>query len=258
MELDDLAAEEDDLARLLEGLDDAAWQQPTPAAGWAVRDEVAHLAEGEELAALAIAEPDAFGRHLAGLVADLDAALAAMAEKAAAATPAELLDRWQGARRRTLDALRKHPPATRIAWVTGPMSPRSFATARLMETFAHGYDIRVAVGSPVVASGRLRPVAHLGVATRGFTFANRGLPVPDGDVRVELAGPTGERWTWGPEEATARVEGPVLDFCLVVTQRRNVADTALEVVGEAATAWMAIAQCFAGPATSPPPPTGKR
>lgn len=258
VEIDDLAAEEDELALLLAGLGDVAWAMPTPAAGWTVRDQVAHLTEGEELAALAMRDPAAFRAHLDEVVADLDAALAAMAAKAGAGTPAEVLARWEAARRETIDALGAHPPGERIPWVSGRMSPRSFASARLMENFAHGFDIRAAVGARVLPSPRLRHVAHLGVATRAFSFANRGLLVPDRDVRVELDGPEMAPWTWGAEGAPDRVRGPVLDFCLVVTQRRHVADTDLEVIGEGAEAWMAIAQCFGGPATSPPPPARDR
>jgi uncharacterized protein (TIGR03084 family) len=258
MDVDDLEGEEDALALLLAGLDDDAWAAPTPAAGWTVRDEVAHLAEGEELAALAMSDPAAFGRHLSEVVADLDAALEAMATRAAEGTPGDVLARWETARAATIGALRDHPADERILWVSRPMSPRSFTTARLMETFAHGYDVRQAVGAPVPATARLRHVAHLGVATRGFSFANRGLSAPSDDVRVELNGPTGERWTWGSAEAADRVEGPALDFCLVVTQRRNVADTDLHVVGAGAAAWMDIAQCFAGPPTSPPPRARER
>jgi len=87
------------------------------------------------------------------------------------------------------------------------------------------------------------------VRTRGFSFRNRGLAVPAVEPRVELRGPDGDTWTWGPDGSPERVTGDALDFCLVVTQRRGVEATALEVTGEGAAEWMAIAQCFAGPAT---------
>ena len=38
-----------------------------------------------------------------------------------------------------------------------------------------------------------------------------------------------------------------MDFCLLVTQRRHVADTALVPEGDIATEWLTIAQAFAGP-----------
>ena len=73
------------------------------------------------------------------------------------------------------------------------------------------------------------------------------MQVPERDVRVELAAPDGSTWTWGPEDAADVVRGDALDFCLVVTQRRHPADTALVVEGPAAEEWMGIAQAFAGP-----------
>jgi uncharacterized protein (TIGR03084 family) len=97
-------------------------------------------------------------------------------------------------------------------------------------------------------------VAHIGVSTRGWSYVNRGLTPPETPVRVELTGPSGDVWTWGPEDATDIVRGTALDFCLVATQRRNLADTALAVSGDAAAEWMAIAQAFAGPPTDTRPP----
>ena len=73
-----------------------------------------------------------------------------------------------------------------------------------------------------------------------------------GEVRIELESPSGERWDFGPEDATATVRGTALDFCLVTAQRRNVADTTLAVDGEIAVDWLRRAQLFAGPPTDPP------
>ena len=52
--------------------------------------------------------------------------------------------------------------------------------------------------------------------------------------------------TWGPSDAANTVRGPAEDFCLVVTQRRNVKDTGLAVTGPVATEWMTVAQAYAG------------
>jgi hypothetical protein len=59
--------------------------------------------------------------------------------------------------------------------------------------------------------------------------------------------PSGELWTWGPEEAANRVTGPALDFCLLVTQRRHRDDTALTATGAIADQWLSIAESFGGP-----------
>jgi uncharacterized protein (TIGR03084 family) len=126
------------------------------------------------------------------------------------------------------------------------MKMRSSAVARLMETWAHGVDVADALGIERAPSNRLFHVAELGVKTFRFSFQNRGLAVPEGRVRVSLVGPSGEVRTWN-EDATDSVSGAVEDFCLVVAQRRNLADTALEVEGPIAEAWMTHAQVFAGP-----------
>jgi uncharacterized protein (TIGR03084 family) len=127
------------------------------------------------------------------------------------------------------------------------MSALSFATARLMEVWAHGQDVADALGIERVPTDRLRHIAHLGVATFGWSFTSRRMKVPDSPVRVEITSPSGELWTWGPETAGDIVRGPAEDFCLVVVQRRNPADTRLAIEGATARQWMSIAQTYAGP-----------
>ena len=138
------------------------------------------------------------------------------------------------------------------------MGAKSFLTARLMEVWAHGQDICDAVGATREPTDRLRHIAQLGVITRGWSYLVRGEQPPDGAVRVELTAPSGEVWTWGPDDAPDRVTGPAEDFCLVVTQRRHVDDTDLEIDGELATGWMGRAQAFAGGPTTGPDPKGDR
>jgi uncharacterized protein (TIGR03084 family) len=132
------------------------------------------------------------------------------------------------------------------------MSKRSFLTARLMEAWAHGQDVVDAVGAERPPTDRLRHVAQLGVITRGWSYRNRGLEPPAGDVRVELSAPSGDMWTWGDADVEDSVTGPAEDLCLVVTQRRHVDDTRLAVRGPLAREWMECAQAFAGPATNGP------
>jgi uncharacterized protein (TIGR03084 family) len=248
--IEDLIAEEAALASLLATLAPEEWDLPTPAAGWAVRDQIAHLALAEDLATLAATDPGAFKARLVALMSDLESVEADNTKEARSHSPGELTAWWKSSASATIAAIRDRDDGDRVAWITGPMSVVSFATARLMETWAHGHDVAEAVGASVEATARLRHVADLGVRTRGFSFRNRGLQVPDVEPRVELRGPDGRLWTWGPEDATERVEGDALDFCLVVTQRRPVTETTLKAIGAGPTAWLAIAQCFAGPPTS--------
>ncbi len=134
------------------------------------------------------------------------------------------------------------------------MGSKSFLTARLMEVWAHGQDIVDAAGATRPASDRLRHIAQLGFITRGWTYLNRREEVPEGDVYLELLAPSGETWMWGPEGAAATVRGNAEDFCLVVTQRRNISDTDLLVTGDSAVDWLDKAQAFAGPPSNGPDP----
>jgi uncharacterized protein (TIGR03084 family) len=126
------------------------------------------------------------------------------------------------------------------------MSPASFVTARLMETWAHGQDVVDALGQDRPGTPRLRSVAEIGVRARPYSYAAQARPTPEVPVRVELVGPRGEAWAWGPSDATDMVRGPALDFCLLVTQRRHRDDLALESTGPYAQEWVGIAQAFAG------------
>ena len=131
------------------------------------------------------------------------------------------------------------------------MSAISFATARLMEAWSHGYDVADALGRTIPQTDRIRNIAHLGVVTRSWSYLNRGMTPPEAPVRVELVAPSGAAWTWGPEDAADSVSGSAVDFCRVVTQRCSITDVALEVTGSAAAEWMSLAQAFAGPPTLP-------
>jgi uncharacterized protein (TIGR03084 family) len=255
--LDDLGDEHASLDALVAPLDDAGWATPTPAEGWDVRDEVAHLAYSEDLASTAATAPDEFAVRLERLIAALADDPAGLDHmlvgEGRSRSGAAVLDWWRGARTRTLDALRGHDPKTRLPWIVGEMSAMSFATARLMETWAHGEDVADGLGVSRPPTERLRHIADLGVRTRPHAYRNRQMSVPESDVRVELTAPDGTTWTWGTS-STDVVRGPALDFCRVVTQRRNPADTALEVTGATAREWIGIAQAFAGPVTDHRPP----
>jgi uncharacterized protein (TIGR03084 family) len=129
------------------------------------------------------------------------------------------------------------------------MSIASFTTARLMETWAHGADVRDALGVPIEPSARLRHIIHLGVTARPFSFAVHGVTDPGDPIRIEATGPDGSTWTWGPADATDRVSGSALDLALVLTQRRHRSRTDVVARGAAAEQWLAIAQAFAGAPT---------
>lgn len=244
--LADLQAETAVLVDLVVGLDDAGIATPTPADGWTIRDQLTHLAYFDETATLAAADPERFRREATALMERGDGFPDEVAAEHAGLSAAETRDWLTRARAAYVAVFADLDPSTRLPWYGPDMSAASSVTARLMETWAHGQDVADALGVVREPTDRLRHVAHLGVRTAGFAFVLRERPVPDAPVRVELDSPSGERWTWGPEDATDRVTGSALDFCLLVTQRRHLDDTDLRVTGPVATEWTSIAQAFAG------------
>jgi uncharacterized protein (TIGR03084 family) len=242
----DLHEEHASLDTIVVSLPDEAWDEATPAPGWSVRDQISHLAFFDELALLAVSDRDAFSAKLQRAAEDVDEFMNAPLRAGRSIAPHEVLNWWRTARTDMLKAFWSTRSDERIPWVGPPMSLASFITARLMETWAHGQDVADALGAEREPTDRLKHICHLGVRTRRNSYAVRGLEVPTGDVLVELSAPSGEKWVWG-EESPDRIAGPALDFCLVVTQRRHLADTSLEVEGPLATEWIEIAQAFAGP-----------
>lgn len=243
----DLEAESAQLDTLVAGLDDAGWATPTPAPGWTIAHQIAHLAWTDEVAAIAATDPDRFGALLSEAASSVATYVDDAAEAGAAAPADEILAGWRAARDRLADALRAVPAGVKIPWFGPPMSAASMATARLMETWAHGLDVADALGVPVVPTDRIRSVAHIGVRTRDFAYIVNGRTPPAEPFHYALTAPSGEIWTWGPDDASNSVRGPALDFCFLVTQRRALADLALELTGPDAVEWSGIAQCFAGP-----------
>ncbi|GGU93289.1 TIGR03084 family protein [Streptomyces litmocidini] len=246
--LDDLRDESEELDRLVGELSEEGWAAPTPAPGWTIAHQIAHLAWTDRAALLAATDADAFAAETQKALAAPDRFVDEGAEEGAKLLPAELLARWRTGRERLQEALRAVPPGARFPWYGPPMSASAMATARLMETWAHGQDVADALGAARVPTARLRHVAWIGHRARDYAFLVRGLPAPAEPFRVELEAPDGTSWTYGPEDAAQRVTGPALDFCLLVTQRLHRDDTALVAEGEDAERWLAIAQAFAGPA----------
>jgi len=244
---EDLKAEGDELDGLVSGLSGAEWTRQTPAPRWTIAHQIAHLVWTDERTVLAVTDRAAFRDEVGRVLADIGGRVDKGADEGAALPVADLLARWRSGRAAVLDALRGVDPATKIEWFGPPMSPASVATARLMETWAHGLDIAETLGMQPPVTPRLWHIAWIGARTRDHAFTVNHLTPPSEPFRVELIGPCGMTWSWGPADAACRVSGPVLDFCLLVTQRRHRADTALVAVGAEADQWLDIAQAFAGP-----------
>jgi uncharacterized protein (TIGR03084 family) len=239
--LDDLRAEHDDLLGYVATADLGL---AVPAEPWDVRDTVSHLLVGDQKALLAAADPDGFAAELPQVIADPHGFIDAWLLVGRDLPKDELLARWTSGLDELVTAIAKVPEGTKIPWYGPPMSPASFATARLMEYWAHGQDVVDALGAQRTATARLKHICHLGYRTRGFSYAVRGLTVPEGEVRVTLTAPDGSTWQWGTGDDA--VVGTAEDFALRVTQRRHRLDTGLVATGPLADDWLDRAQCFAG------------
>ncbi|MFY1677522.1 MULTISPECIES: TIGR03084 family metal-binding protein [unclassified Streptomyces] len=245
--IDDLREESEGLDALVAPLAPGRWRLDTPAPGWTVAHQIAHLAWTDRCALLAATDPDAFHGLVARAMAAPDTFVDSAAAEGAALPPAELLAGWRSGRAALETALLDAGSEARIPWYGPPMSATSMATARLMETWAHGLDVAEALGVTRTPTDRLRHVARIGVRARDYAFAAHGLKAPEAEIRVELVSPDGELWAYGPEGAAQRVAGTALDFCLLATRRAHRADLRLTAEGPDAERWLDVAQAFAGP-----------
>ena len=247
----DLRAESDDLDALVAALPAQRWALPTPAAGWTIAHQIAHLLWTDRVSLTSVTDEPGFAEIVATASENPAGFVDAGAEELALLSPDELLTQWRSTRAALHDALLTVADGRKLPWFGPPMSAPSMATARLMETWAHGLDVADALGTTRTPTARLRSSAHIGVRTRDFSYAVHGLTPPAEPFHVKLSAPAdapGDReWTWGPEDAAQRVTGSAEHFCMLVTQRR--ARTELDVVahGPDAEKWLTIAQAFAGP-----------
>jgi uncharacterized protein (TIGR03084 family) len=245
--LADLDVETASLEGVLSGLRQQDWDLVTPADGWSVRDQVSHLAYFDDVACLALTDAAAFEETAESLRAKGPNFPDFIAAEERSRPAVDLREWFTTSRTRLLNIFAVDDPRRRIPWFGPPMSVASAATARLMETWAHGQDIYDTFGISHPFSPGLKSIAHLGVTTFGWAFGVNQLSVPEEPVRVELSSAdSDEPWVWGAADAVNRVSGPAEDFVLAVTQRRHWTDTGLVVEGPVATQWMSIAQVYAG------------
>jgi uncharacterized protein (TIGR03084 family) len=245
--LRDLAAESQAADELVAGLAADGWARPTPAPGWTVAHQVAHLAWTDGKSLISARQPERWPAEVENLLSIGESYVDAGAADEAQSPPEELLARWRAGRAALAEALAEVPDGQKLPWYGPPMSAASMATARIMETWAHGQDIADALGVSREPTGRLWHIARFGTRTRDFSYKVNSLAPPTEEFRVELRAPDGSTWAFGPEDAAQGLSGSALGFCLVVTQRRHPADTDLVARGADVEEWLGIAQAFAGP-----------
>jgi len=244
----DLTKEGDELDAVVAHLDDAQWSTPTPAEGWTVAHQIAHLAATFKLATLAAGAPEIFEKVKAGLSPDFEANVNAAMAPYLAEPPAGLLQRFREERAAADKALGALTGDTLVPWLVRPLPASVLAAAGMMELFGHGQDVYDALGVRRVYDDRVGHLCFFGARTWDFGYQARNLPVPDVALRFELTAPSGTVWTFGPADATEIVRGPAVDFCMLVTRRRHRDDLALVAAGRLADEWLNLAQAYRGPA----------
>ena len=247
----DLTADADELDRLVADIDASQWQLPTPAEGWTVKHQVGHLAFIFAIAGMAAGEPEAFAAMTAQVGTEpgrFDAAVnGALADYLDDPTDL-LLTRWRQAKDTAIKALAAVPADSIVPWLVNPLPPAVLGCAGMMELFAHGQDIADGLGVEREFTDRIGNITGFAVRTWDFGYQSRKLAPPARPFRFELTAPSGALWTFGPEDATDRVSGPAVDFCLLTTRRRHRDDLAITAQGAEADSWLDIAQCYRGPA----------
>ncbi|ALG10767.1 TIGR03084 family metal-binding protein [Kibdelosporangium phytohabitans] len=246
--ISDLKADAEQLRTLLSGLDAAGWGTPTPAPGWTIAHQIAHLAATFRIAGLAASDPETFGKLAEQVNTDFESAVTAALQPYIALPPEKLLAAWYGELIKAADALEAVPDGQVVPWLVNPLPPAVLASAGMMELFGHGQDVADALGVEVERTDRIAHLIGFIVHTRHFGYLARGLTPPAEDFRFEVTAPSGTLWTFGPPTATQRIEGPALDLCYVASRRRHHADLALVATGEHAEQWLEIAQAYRGPA----------
>jgi uncharacterized protein (TIGR03084 family) len=256
--LSDLVAEEQHLDQFLQGLADREWKKKTPAVGWTIQDQVSHLAYVEGVAAEVLGQGK--GRIDAEQIVDVDEWTAIGVEIGRPQRHQEVIEWWRHGRADVVDALSRMDAGDRVPWIYGDMSAKSFATMRLMETWAHGLDIKVAMlgrilpipddelgdgeDDPLADTPRLRHIAWLGQKSLPFSYHMVGEKYPSQGIRVEVMGPKYQAWRFGPEDTDQVIRGMAGDWCRVVVQRQDPADTGLKAVGEHAERALEIARAY--------------
>ncbi|MEV4053448.1 TIGR03084 family metal-binding protein [Amycolatopsis sp. NPDC049688] len=245
--LGDLDAETRTIDDVVANLPASGWARATPAEGWTIAHQIAHLAWTDRKALIAAARPEDWQAEVEELLKAGETYVDDGAAAGARRPPEEILEDWRAGRAALAEALAAVPDGQKLPWYGPPMSAASMATARMMETWAHGQDIFDALGLTREPAMRLWHIARFGTRTRDFAYKTNSLAPPAEEFRVELTAPDGSTWAFGPEDAEQKLTGTALDFCLVVTQRRHPADTGLVAHGADVEEWLGIAQAFAGP-----------
>lgn len=238
--LSDLVAEQQFLDQSLQRIPIKNWDKVTPAKPWTVRDTISHLADFAELAADALDGGDRVKEWQTST--DLDALRNRAIAKGRGMRPQDVIEWWRGGRAKVIEPLSHMSEEDRVEWIEGTMSAKTFATFRLMETWAHGLDIYDALSIEVEDTTRIRHVCWLGWKTLPYAFKAAGLDYAP--VRVEVIGPGYAKWVYGADDAENVIKGSASDWARIVVRRVPPGKTRLKLTGELAETALEVAQAY--------------
>jgi len=131
---------------------------------------------------------------------------------------------------------------------------------RLMETWAHGLDIKAAmlgritplpgaeeddeIEDPLEDTLRLRHIAWLAQRALPFAFEQAGEEYPEQGIRVEVMGPKYQTWRFGPADTDQLIRGKAGDWCRVAVRRTDASDTELKASGDHAEVALRVARTY--------------
>ena len=240
--LSDLVAEQQALDQFLQRINERQWVLPTSAPGWSIKDVVSHLAYTERFAAQVLADGSSVVKK--AKVTDIDTWTALGITEGREMRYQQVIEWWRNSRADVVDALSRMEGTERVAWIDGDMSARAFATLRLMETWAHGLDVKDAMEGlltydeeeedPTLDTSRIRHVAWLAHRMLPYAFAEAGEDYPESGIRLELMGPQYARWVYGPEDAPDIIKGIASEWCRIAVQRMDHSTASLKTEGEKA------------------------
>jgi uncharacterized protein (TIGR03084 family) len=250
----DFLEESEALSVLLVPLSNAEFETPTQFKHWTTNNIIRHLHVWNIAADLALSDEAAFCEFIAKMMAGIRGGRLPdfEAEYLGGMSGHDLVSAWTAQYRAMIPRFAAADPKHRVKWVGPDMSVISSITARLMETWSHAQAIYDMLGAERIDADRIGNIVRLGVNTYGFTWQNRRIDPPGPMPQLRLTAPSGAIWDYGEASESGVISGGATEFCQVVTQCRNIADTSLDVSGEVAHQWMAVAQCFAGPPQDPP------
>ena len=251
---EDFRAESKALYALLNDVDTDAFDAPTQFKDWTINSVLQHLFFWNQMAGLQLTDEAELTRRLDAVLTAKGGMRTFESDHFNGLAGRELLEQWHGDVDRIADVFANANPKARLKWAGPEMSARSSITARLMETWAHGQEVYDHLGVDRQNEDRIQNIVILGVNTFGWSYKVRRETPPGPLPYLVLNAPSGAVWTYGEDTGSDRISGSAEEFCQVVTQTRNIADTRLSVTGPVATDWMSKAQCFAGSPETPPAP----